>query len=177
MKLSRSPIYLDHTARPCETLGMGSGRTRRHILVSHHRPRIDIGAASSGEETRTNMLLVGPFVKRASNAIAATSVWRDVLSPFYFEANLAPTQLTRQSGCARTSSRRPFCFGWRNAEATFHLYTSTRNLHAPLDNVKQLYRLPSPAPHFDLVYFWLACLSDAATHTIVAILWSTITIP
>lgn len=115
-------------------------------------------------------------LERASNAIAATSVWRDILSPFCFESNLAPAQLISQSGCAPTSSRTIFCFGWRNAEATFHLYTSTRNLHAPLANVKQLYRVAPPGPHFDLVYFWPVCLSDATIQTIVPILWSTITI-
>lgn len=57
---------------------------------------------------------------------------------------------------------------------------STRNLHAPLANVKQPQadytdHLP-PAPHLDLVYFWPLCLSDATIQTIVAILWSTITI-
>ena len=33
-----------------------------------------------------------------------------------------------------------------------------------------------PAPNFDLVYFWLVCLSDATIQTIVSILWPTITI-
>ena len=133
---------MHRTARPHETLYEDQERTRRHIMVfrqgsilgPHHLPRI----TNEDALARTFWTWELSTLERASNAIAATSLWRDFLFPFCFAANLASAQVIRQSGCAANSSRTSFCFGWRNAEATFHLYISTRNLHAPLANVKQL---------------------------------------
>lgn len=122
-------------------------------------------------------------MERASNAIAATSVWRDVLSPFCFAANLAPAQLIRQSGCARNFIADKFLL-WlaqcRSDVSSIHLRTQSPRAACQREATTSLQatipRGSPPAPNFDLVYFWPVCLSDATIRTIVPILWSTITI-
>ena len=153
---------LHRTARPHESLYEDQERTRRHIMVfrqgsilgPHHLPRIKNEDALA----RTFWTWELSTLKRASNAITATSVWRDVLCPFCFAPNLAPAQLISQSGCAATSSRTSSCFGWRNTEAKFQLYPlHTQSPRAACQReatTSGLYRLPapgtSPRPHLFL---------------------------